>query len=160
MVSSSGTPGEPEDERDFQHQRHSTFEITLTPALSRSTRRGGKAAITKIRRQTLIPLPRHRLPKRPLPSIVPLPFDDKSPGRMHEPITLLKSVHTKHFSEGHSRVAVGHRQMGISPSQYVAQFHVAPFAPRQTALTIRYVSRFCKNWLAGFLPLIFRCIAW
>ncbi len=39
---SPGTPGEGRGEGDFEHQQRSTLEITLTPALSRSTGRGGK----------------------------------------------------------------------------------------------------------------------
>jgi len=39
---SPGTPGEGRGEGDFEHQRRSTFRITLTPTLSRSTGRGGQ----------------------------------------------------------------------------------------------------------------------
>jgi hypothetical protein len=39
---SPGTPGEGWGEGDFEHQRPATLKITLTPALSRSTGRGGK----------------------------------------------------------------------------------------------------------------------
>lgn len=88
-------------------------------------RKKNPAGISRI---ASVPLPRHRLPKCPPPSVVPLPFDDKSPGRMNEPIPFLKSVHTKHFSQGHPGVAVGHWQIRTSSGQYVAQFHFAPFA--------------------------------
>ena len=39
-IPSPGTPGEGQGEGDFEYGRQQTFEITLTPALSRRTERG------------------------------------------------------------------------------------------------------------------------